>query len=152
MATRKLGMQDTAATLTFYIQIAFIVISLVMGLITGDGHFNTSDNPTFEFLLREWIWPDRNDLQLLGLCGLIVACGGYLLSQAYRIGQASVVAPFEYTSLPFAMLMGFLVWGDWPDAASLAGTAMIIASGLSIVYFERRQTAKKSMKNMHKEY
>ena len=62
----------------------------------------------------------------------------YLLSQAYRLGEAPVVAPFEYTSLPLALLVGYLLWGDWPDTAAFLGSALIIASGLLVLYFERR--------------
>jgi drug/metabolite transporter (DMT)-like permease len=138
MITRKLGMHDTAGTLTFYIQIAFILVSSTMGLTVGDGSFNDHSNQTTEFLLRAWVWPVANDLALLGVCGVVVAFGGYLMSQAYRIAEASVVAPFEYTSLPFALIVGYLLWGDWPDLVSIAGSLLIIMSGLLIVYFENR--------------
>jgi drug/metabolite transporter (DMT)-like permease len=107
MMTRKLGIHEKAGTLTFYIQFAFIVISSIIGLSIGDGRLNMMDNPTSEFLLRAWSWPPIADLGLLALCGLIVAFGGYLLSQAYRLGQASAVAPFEYSSLPFALIIGY---------------------------------------------
>ena len=142
MVTRKLGMMDKAGTLTFYIQISFVLISLIMGVTVGDGSYNDHDNPTFVFLLRAWTWPSADDLLLLGICGFIVACGGYLLSQAYRLGQASVVAPFEYTSLPFALIIGYILWGDWPDWISLVGSVLIISSGLLIVYFENRTNKK----------
>ena len=145
MMTRKLGMQDMAGTLTFYIQIAFLLIGATMGLLIGDGKFNHHDNPTFEFLLRAWTWPSTDDFYLLALCGLIVACGGYLMSQAYRLAQASVVAPFEYASLPFALIIGYAVWGDWPDWVSFAGSALIIGSGLVIAYFENRSSKRPSM-------
>ena len=141
MMTRKLGMRETAGTLTFYIQLAFILISSVVGLIIGDGHLNTFDNPTFEFLLRPWSWPDAAGLRLLILCGLMVSFGGYLLSQAYRLGQASIVAPFEYTAMPFALMAGYFFWGDWPDWISFAGSGLIICSGLLIVYLENRVKA-----------
>ena len=144
MITRKLGMHDTAGTLTFYIQIAFILVSSAMGLTVGDGSFNNHSNDTMEFLLRAWTWPVAVDLALLALCGLIVAFGGYLMSQAYRIAQASVVAPFEYTSLPFALLIGYILWGDRPDLVSISGSILIILSGLLIVYFENRFIAKHS--------
>lgn len=138
MVSRKLGMQDKASTLTFYIQVAFILVSSITGLAIGDGALSGSDNPTLDFLVRAWTWPTFIDFQLMALCGFIVALGGYLLSQAYRLGQASVVAPFEYTSMPFALAVGFMLWGDWPDAVSFAGSALIIASGLLVVYFENR--------------
>ena len=138
MMTRKLGMQEKAGTLTFYIQLAFIVISSTVGLIIGGGDLDHFDNPAMSFLLRAWIWPDTNQFQLLLLCGVIVACGGYLISQAYRLGQASVVAPFEYSSLPFALIVGYYIWGDWPDGIAFAGSGLIIFSGLLIVYLENR--------------
>jgi len=75
---------------------------------------------------------------LLAVCGVIVAFGGYLISQAYRIGEASAVAPFEYASLPFALVVGYTLWGDWPDWRAFVGTGLIIASGLLVVYLESR--------------
>ncbi|MCH7879966.1 MAG: hypothetical protein IIB69_00055 [Proteobacteria bacterium] len=63
---------------------------------------------------------------------MMVSFGGYLLSQAYRLGQASIVAPFEYTAMPFALIVGFYLWGDWPDWISFAGSGLIIFSGLLI--------------------
>jgi len=138
MMTRKLGLRDTAGALTFYIQIAFIVISAGAGLLIGDGAFDTHDNPSLHFLLREWRWPSAVELQLIAACGVIVAFGGYLISQAYRIGEASAVAPFEYASLPFALLVGYAMWGDWPDARAFLGTALIVGSGLVVVYIDNR--------------
>lgn len=144
MMTRKLGMQEKAGTLTFYLQLAFILISGAIGLGMGDGHLNSIDNPTFEFLFRSWTWPDASGMRLLALCGLMVSFGGYLLSQAYRLGQASIVAPFEYIAMPFALIAGYLIWGDWPDWISFAGSSLIISSGLLIFYLENRSSTKKS--------
>ncbi|MCZ6668231.1 MAG: DMT family transporter [Gammaproteobacteria bacterium] len=152
MLTRKLGMQEKAGTLTFYIQFAFIVISSVIGLSIGDGRYNKFDNPTFDFLLRPWTVPVPADFALLAICGLIVAIGGYLLSQAYRLGQASVVSPFEYTSLPFALILGYYLWGDWPDWISIAGSGFIIFSGFLIVYVENRDNRRGLNRLPHKEY
>ena len=152
MLTRKLGMQEKASTLTFYIQIAFILISSIVGLSIGDGGYNKFDNPTFDFLLRAWTVPVPVDFALLALCGVIVAIGGYLISQAYRLGQASAVAPFEYTSLPFALILGYYLWGDWPDWISIVGSGFIIFSGFLIVYFENRDDRRGLNRLPHKEY
>ena len=152
MMTRKLGMHERAGTLTFYIQLAFLLISSLIGLSIGDGRLDTMGNPTSEFLLRAWIWPLPDDFGLLALCGLIVAFGGYLLSQAYRLGQASAVAPFEYSSLPFALIIGYYLWGDWPDWISFVGSGLIIFSGLLIVYLESRSRRLKKSLMPHKEY
>ena len=125
MMTRKLGMQEKAGALTFYIQLAFIVISSIIGLTIGDGSLDRYDNQAISFLLRAWSWPDLAQFQLLVLCGVMVSFGGYLISQAYRLGEASAV-------------VGFYLWGDWPDWISFAGSGLIIFSGLLVVYLENR--------------
>ena len=67
--------------------------------------------------------------------------GGYLLTQAYRLAQAGVVAPFEYTALPWGLLAGFLIWGDTPDIFSVLGMALIVGSGLFVWYREKQLRA-----------
>jgi drug/metabolite transporter (DMT)-like permease len=136
--TSKLGIQDKAGTMTFYIQLAFIVISSIVGLSVGDGRFYTPDSPTLGFLLRSWTLPNTDDMGLIAACGFFVAVGGYLMSQSYRIGQASLMAPFEYSSMPLALLLGYLVWGDWPDHYSMVGSVLIILSGIIIVVLEKK--------------
>ncbi len=142
MMTRKLGLRESAGALTFYIQIAFIVISALVGMAIGDGRLDNFDNPSLDFLLRAWVWPDFVQFQLLLACGLIVALGGYLISQAYRLGEAPAVAPFEYASMPFALAVGFYLWGDWPDWPAFVGAGLIIGSGLLVMYLENRQQKK----------
>jgi drug/metabolite transporter (DMT)-like permease len=142
MMTRKLGLRESAGALTFYIQIAFIVISALVGMAIGDGSLDSFDNPSLDFLLRAWHWPDFVQFQLLLACGLIVALGGYLISQAYRLGEAPAVAPFEYASMPFALAVGYYLWGDWPDWPAFVGAGLIIGSGLLVMYLENRQQKK----------
>ena len=151
MMTRKLGIRERAGALTFYIQVAFIVISSITGLAIGDGAFDVYDNESLDFLLRAWVWPNSYQLQLLMLCGGIVSIGGYLISQAYRLGEASAVAPFEYASLPFALVIGFYLWADWPDWHAFIGTGLIICAGLLVFYLENR-AHKKSLQHAQIDY
>lgn len=146
LITSKLGMQDKAGTMTFYIQFAFIVISSAIGLSVGDGKFYVTDNTTLAFLLRSWSIPNMHDLGLIAICGFIVAIGGYLISQAYRMGQASLMAPFEYSSMPLALLLGYLVWGDWPDEYSIVGSLLIILSGVLVLWLERKARRNQPLK------
>jgi len=136
MLTRRLGVIDKASTLAFYIQLTFVLISAAIGLAVGDGHYDDGQNTTLEFLFRAWTWPTLSDAGLMALCGCLVAAGGYLLSQAYRISEASVVAPFEYTSLPLALFWGLLIWGDLPDVIAFLGISLIVGSGLFVFYRE----------------
>ena len=71
----------------------------------------------------------------MGLTGLL----GHLLQvQAYRLAAASLLAPFMYVQIVSASLMGWLIWGDFPDLISWLGIALICASGAGIAYWEWR--------------
>jgi drug/metabolite transporter (DMT)-like permease len=70
------------------------------------------------------------------LIGAGSAFGGFFISQAYRISEAAVVAPFEYIALPIAIFWGVVIFGDWPDKTTLAGIALILGSGLYIIWRE----------------
>ena len=134
--TRRLGVTERASTLAFYVQLCFIVASATFGLIAGDGRFAGSGHPSLEFLLRAWTWPSGIDALLIVSCGFLIGTAAYLLSQAYRIAEANLLAPFEYTALPLAVLWGVLWWGDWPDATAFLGIALILGSGLFVFYRE----------------
>lgn len=136
MLTRRLGVTDKAATLSFYIQLCFLVVSGGVGIAIGDGRFAGGDNATVDFLLRAWTWPTPSDHLLLVLCGTLIGFGSYFLSQAYRLAEAAAVAPFEYTGMPFAVFWGYYLWGDWPDWVTFAGAALIIGGGLIVFYRE----------------
>ncbi len=138
--TRKLGTTDNASVMAFYVQACFLVFSALFGLVFGSGWAAPADGDTaLTFLLKSWAWPDATGFLLMAGCGVMVGIGSYLLSQAYRIAQARTVAPFEYTGLPFAVLLGFLVWGELPDGWSLAGILLIAFSGVYVFYRETRE-------------
>jgi len=141
LMTRKLGVNSKASALMVYIQAAFVAVSLGFFLIAGDGRFvDEGSNPSLQFLLRAWVWPAEEDyLTFLGI-GLNIALIGYCLSQAYRLGDAATVAPFEYIGLPLAVFWGFVIFGDLPVREVWVGIALILASGL-FVYLRERQKA-----------
>lgn len=134
--TRRLGKSETGAGMSVYSMIFFVLASGASGLALGSGAFDTEAHASAHFLLRAWVWPTWGDLALLVLCGLIAGIGFYCLTQAYRVAPASLVAPFEYTSLPWAVLWGYLFWSDLPGAATWAGLLLVVASGLYIIHRE----------------
>ncbi|MCH9669950.1 MAG: DMT family transporter [Gammaproteobacteria bacterium] len=137
MITRRLGVTDRASTMAFYVQITFIVASTTMGLTVGDGRFEPTDNPSLSFLLRAWVSPPSTDAVILGGIGILSAIGAYFMSQAYRLSEAAVVAPFEFVALLLAILWGYLFFAELPDRQAAFGMALIITSGLYVLY---RQT------------
>jgi len=128
--SRHIGSTESASTMAFYVQLMFIVVSALIGLLVGDGRFAVDDNPTLNFLLRAWVWPSDRDLILLAGVGALSGIGAYLISQGYRITEASLVAPFEYAALPSAMAWSILFFGDWPDNWSWLGITLILGAGL----------------------
>ncbi len=128
--SRYLGRSESASSMAVYTQLMFIAVSALIGASVGDGRFTVHDDPTIDFLLRAWVWPSGRDFILLSGIGILSGLGAYLISQGYRLGEASLLAPFEYTSLPLAMLWSILFFGDWPDLMSWVGIAMIFSAGM----------------------
>ncbi len=134
--TRKIGSTEKAGTLTFYIQLTFIFVSMTMGLLVGDGRFAGTGDLSLDFLFREWVWPSNGDWWLLLMLGTSSTFGGYLISQAYRMCEAGLAAPFEYTAMVLAIFWGFVVFGEWPDSVAWIGISLIIGGGLFMLWRE----------------
>lgn len=137
--TRKLGATSRASALALQIHTAFILVSGLMYLVAGDGRFAQGNgNVSMQFLLRAWIWPAPGDwLPILGI-GVISGFVAYLITQAYRLSNASVVAPFEYVLLIYALFWGWTVFGEWPAPTVFVGAAIVIASGVYVFVREAR--------------
>ena len=136
MLTRYIGKTESAASMSFYIQLTFLVVCLMLGLTIGDGKFSGWNDPSLEFLFRAWSWPSSDHYSILILIGTTSAFGGFFISQAYRISEAAVVAPFEYIALPIAIFWGVIVFGEFPDKTTFIGIALILGSGLYIIWRE----------------
>ena len=136
ISARKMGNTETAAALAFWGNAVFLAAALVMSAVLGWGHFAAEAHPSLGFLLRGWAMPTAFDLMLMMSCGVIAAAGLTLLTQAYRIAEASVVTPFEYTGLIWSVLYGWIFWSDWPAAIEWAGIAIIVGAGLYVLWRE----------------
>ena len=136
ITARKMGQIESASTLAFYIQIVFVVVSLLVGVSIGDGRFSGTDNASLEFLFRQWRWPVGFDLWIFLFIGVLSGIGAYLISQGYRLCEAGLAAPFEYVALPLAVMWSILIWGDFPDFYTWLGITMIGGAGLYIFYRE----------------
>ena len=138
--TRTMRDTESASTMTFYIQVAFVIVSALMWFVVGDGRFNDPSSPSLSFLLRPWGAWEYGDIKLFILLGTGSTLGGYLISQAYRLAESGLAAPFEYVALPLAMIWGFVVFNEWPSHLTLVGSSFILTSGLYTLYRETRPT------------
>ena len=87
--------------------------------------------------LGGWAELSGRALGLLMLAAVLLLIGYQCVIMALRTGDISAVAPFRYTALLWAMLLGYVVFGDRPDRYMLVGAAIIVASGLYAFYRER---------------
>jgi drug/metabolite transporter (DMT)-like permease len=92
--------------------------------------------------METWAMPSPKALLLLALASTAVFFAYYLGIVAMRIGEIAVVAPFRYSVILLALLLGYLIWGFVPDTISLAGIAIVIGSGLYLLRRERAVIAR----------
>jgi drug/metabolite transporter (DMT)-like permease len=87
--------------------------------------------------------PDWPDGCLLAATGLIGDTRQYFMTRALEVARAAVIGPFNYVSLLWAALFGWLSWGEIPPAHVFAGSAVVVASGLFVFYCEVRQARRR---------
>ena len=116
--TRRLGSTESAGAMTFYAALLFLAVGLIAAPFS-------------------WVRPTPIGMLLMAATGLLAGSAQYCLTEAFRIAPPSLVAPFEYTSLLWAMLFGFLVWGDVPTPLVLVSAAVVIVSGIYVLQDER---------------
>lgn len=140
LMARRMATDASASVMGLYQSIMYLAFSLGLALLFSLGDFSTADmHPSLAFLLRGWVFHGWNDLLLLAACGPISALGTVLLSQAYRMAEANFVASFEYSGMIWAAGWGFLIWGELPDWYMAAGAALIVAAGLYMLFFGRKE-------------
>jgi drug/metabolite transporter (DMT)-like permease len=87
-----------------------------------------------------WVTPvSGRDWAAMIINGLANAAGQYLWTRALHLAPASAVAPFNYFSLVWAIVLGFVVWGDVPSAALLMGSSVVVGSGMFLLWHESRK-------------
>ncbi len=91
-------------------------------------------------LVTGWATPGMGDLTLLVMLGVLAGPQQYLLTSAYRYGEASMLAPFDYVAMIFAALIGFVFWSEIPALTTWVGCGIIAGSGIFVASRERMAT------------
>ncbi|WP_341368058.1 DMT family transporter [Yoonia sp. BS5-3] len=116
---RKMVATETTAAIVFW----FTITSTVMSLFT---------------LPWGWVLPSWTMAGLLIMAGLLGGLGQIFLTSSYRYADASLVAPFDYTSMILALTIGYFIFDEAPSATMLFGAGIVIAAGVLIIWRERR--------------
>jgi len=89
-----------------------------------------------------WVTPGWSDLALLALLGVVAMVAHVCVNRSLVLAPASTVVPYQYTTIVWAVLFGYLVFGDVPDAYMLTGAAIIVAAGL-FIFLREQQLARR---------
>lgn len=116
---RKMVHEERTSAIVFWFSVSSVVLSLV----------------TLPF---GWVIPEGKTAAMLVMAGILGGIGQILLTSAYRFADASLVAPFEYVSMIFALLLGYLVFNELPSAIMLTGAGIVILAGVLIIWRERK--------------
>lgn len=117
VCVKYLSRTDSSLSIVTWFSVAAVVVAIVPALAV-------------------WRTPTLAELGLLVATGALGTCGQYLYIRAYRVGEASVVAPFNFLQLPFAAGFGFALFGETPGWSTLAGGIVIVGS---VLYIMRRE-------------
>jgi drug/metabolite transporter (DMT)-like permease len=119
LAVRHMASTERSVTIVLY---TMFLATLLSGI-------------TLPFL---WITPSPIDFAIMIAMGLLGGIGQLLTVQAFHHAPASAVAPWNYTAMIWAMLLGWGIWGEIPDEVLLVGAAIVIGSGLYLLHRETR--------------
>lgn len=121
IVSRRIAPYEASETLLFFYMLISTLV-LALGL------------PSYELAIQRDHWPVFG---ISALCGIL---GHFLIARAFRYGEVSLLAPFEYVSLIWALLFGYWIFGDIPNRVVIAGAALIVASGIVIARLEGRDS------------
>ena len=85
-----------------------------------------------------WVVPTWEQAAYLILAGLIGGVAQILVTSSYRFGQASMLAPYDYTSMLFAIVIGYIWFSELPTLVMLAGAALVIAGNIVVIWREHQ--------------
>jgi drug/metabolite transporter (DMT)-like permease len=117
--TRRLTQSEATSSIVFY----FSLMTALAGLVS---------------LPFAWHTPTSFELLLLISCGLFGGIGHIFLTESYRYAPASVIAPFDYSSMLWALLLGYWLFGELPTALVYLGAGIVTAAGLFVIWRERQ--------------
>jgi drug/metabolite transporter (DMT)-like permease len=117
--TRRLTQSETTSSIVFY----FSLMTALAGLVT---------------LPFAWHTPTGSELMMLVAMGVFGGIGHIFLTESYRYAPASVVAPFDYTSMLWALLLGYWLFGELPSALVYLGASIVAGAGLFVIWRERQ--------------
>jgi drug/metabolite transporter (DMT)-like permease len=141
--TRKMNATDSSATMAYFSSLVYLIAAFIFSPLAAAVGEIPNAHPSVAFLFHPWTMPTPLDLFIMSGLGLVWALWAYFMTRAYSTAQASVIAPFEYASLPISIMWGFLLWHEVPTLMTLAGAALTLASGMYLLVRDQKKKPEK---------
>jgi drug/metabolite transporter (DMT)-like permease len=122
----------------------YFSISVLLFILFNATALDLSFHKSLAFLSRPAVWPSLPDFGLIASTGVMAAFGSVLFTFAYKTAPSNFVAPFEYTAMIWAVGYGLILFGDFPDAVTWMGMAVVIAAGLLMLWRDQQVTVHKT--------
>lgn len=125
---RRLVQTDSTSAIVFYFSLTATLVSLLslpLGWLIPHSELT-------------WTSPSFTVLAILATAGLVGGSAQIMVTSSYRFGTASMLAPFDYSSMIFATIIGYFIFGEVPTPTILIGAALVIAGGVLIIWRERQ--------------
>ena len=116
--TRKMSKNESSELMVFYAALAFLIV-------------------TGTFMIFHWVAPDTKSMVLMLTLGLITVFAQYTIVHAYQYARIHVIAPFEYITVVWAVLIGWFVFSERPTLTMYVGASLVILAGLVICWYEK---------------
>jgi len=149
--TRRLRATDSSATMAYYSSLFYLVAAFILAPLAIAVGPTPDAPPSIAFLFHAWAMPTLLDLVIMAGLGLVWAGGMYFMARAYSLALASVVAPFEYVSLPINTMWGLVLWHQFPTLATWVGAGLTLVSGLYTLYQDQMEASAKAASHAEKE-
>jgi drug/metabolite transporter (DMT)-like permease len=133
--TRRLTRTEDTGAIVFYFQGTTTLASLLVILLAEIWPADWLLGPALHS--QVWIWPEPAHWWPLICTGLLGGVGQIFMTQSYRLTDASIVACFDYTSMIWALVLGYVMFGELPAPIALIGAAIIASGGLLAIFSER---------------
>lgn len=129
--------KDNVYTQMIHLYLGAILISILFFIFTGKGQFDNFNDPTFQFIFREWFTNPSHAWPFIVVMGCIGAFAFYFILNAYSIASPSVVSLYEYSLIIWSILTGYFLFNNIPTLRTFIGVSIIIGAGLYIYLRER---------------
>ena len=134
--TRRLKADGSLSAMVMVQHLCYFAVGMLMVTANMIWPMPPTGNSSLDFLLRGPAAMALMDWLFVLICCLSVLFLSVASSNAYRSVEASVIAPFEYTAIPFGTFWGVVIWGEWPTVNAWIGMLLILFAGMYTLYRE----------------